>query len=316
MRKHLIKLLTIALAIILWHTTLSAQKPLENSLLWRISGKKLTQPSYLYGTIHLICVQDFILRGQTIEAMNKCQRIAFEMDFFNKQDVTNARQQYMLIDTDSYKRWLEEKDYQRLRHFMTTMLFIPDSIWTKTRPSLLVYRMIGKMLDCMKTGAEDVVIGVSRRDNETRGYSHEFTGLETTEDRTKLGVMASKFDSLLAQSIVAMIPYWKKIQADLRRAAQEYKTENIIGTMQSLASEPLLASQPSSKEYTKTLLDARNKLWLPRIEKMMTAKPTFFAVGAGHLVGDNGVIMLLRKQGYTVEPITKREQVIGRTQGK
>ncbi len=316
MRKHLIKLLIIVLAMMLLHTTLSAQKPLENSLLWRISGKKLTQPSYLYGTIHLICVQDFILRGQTIEAMNKCQRIAFEMDFFNKQDMTNALQQYMLTDTDSYKRWLEEKDYQRLRHFMTTTLFIPDSIWTKTRPPLLVRRMIGKMLDCMKTGAEDVVIGVSRRDNETRGYNHEFTGLETTEDRTKLGVTAPKFDSLLTQSIVAMIPYWKKIQADLRRAAQEYKAENIIGTMQSLASEPLLASQPSSKEYTKTLLDARNKLWLPRIEKMMTAKPTFFAVGAGHLVGDNGVIMLLRKQGYTVEPITKREQVIGRTQGK
>ncbi|MFT5800980.1 MAG: hypothetical protein ACI956_000785, partial [Nonlabens sp.] len=31
--------------------------------------------------------------------------------------------------------------------------------------------------------------------------------------------------------------------------------------------------------------------------------PTFFAVGAGHLGGDIGVIALLRKAGYSVEPI-------------
>jgi uncharacterized protein YbaP (TraB family) len=32
-------------------------------------------------------------------------------------------------------------------------------------------------------------------------------------------------------------------------------------------------------------------------------EPTFFAVGAGHLGGNTGVIALLRKQGYTVKPV-------------
>jgi uncharacterized protein YbaP (TraB family) len=39
------------------------------------------------------------------------------------------------------------------------------------------------------------------------------------------------------------------------------------------------------------------------MEEAMKAQPAFFAVGAGHLAGDKGVINLLRKQGYTVTPV-------------
>ena len=39
------------------------------------------------------------------------------------------------------------------------------------------------------------------------------------------------------------------------------------------------------------------------MEKAMQAKPTFFAVGAGHLGGEKGVLNLLKKQGYTVKAV-------------
>ena len=38
---------------------------------------------------------------------------------------------------------------------------------------------------------------------------------------------------------------------------------------------------------------------------IMADKPTFFAVGAAHLAGDDGVLSLLRKAGYTVSAVTK-----------
>ena len=37
--------------------------------------------------------------------------------------------------------------------------------------------------------------------------------------------------------------------------------------------------------------------------KTMKDKPTFFGVGAGHLAGEEGVIKLLRKQGFKVEAV-------------
>jgi uncharacterized protein YbaP (TraB family) len=40
------------------------------------------------------------------------------------------------------------------------------------------------------------------------------------------------------------------------------------------------------------------------MKNLMVEKPVFFAVGAGHLAGENGVIKLLRKEGYKLTPIS------------
>jgi hypothetical protein len=56
-------------------------------------------------------------------------------------------------------------------------------------------------------------------------------------------------------------------------------------------------------EYEAVLLNDRNKNWVPVIVNQAQQKPTFFAVGAGHLGGANGVINLLRQQGLSVKPI-------------
>ena len=55
--------------------------------------------------------------------------------------------------------------------------------------------------------------------------------------------------------------------------------------------------------HNDVLLVNRNKNWIPKIETIAKAKPTFFGVGAAHLAGENGVIKLLRKKGYKVEVV-------------
>jgi uncharacterized protein YbaP (TraB family) len=55
--------------------------------------------------------------------------------------------------------------------------------------------------------------------------------------------------------------------------------------------------------HNDVLLTNRNKNWIPKIEAVAKAKPTFFGVGAAHLAGENGVIKLLRKKGYKVEAV-------------
>ena len=53
------------------------------------------------------------------------------------------------------------------------------------------------------------------------------------------------------------------------------------------------------------LLTDRNREWIPSMEEMAQEKPTFFAVGAGHLGGPEGIIILLRKAGYKVEAVNE-----------
>lgn len=58
-----------------------------------------------------------------------------------------------------------------------------------------------------------------------------------------------------------------------------------------------------SSKFETIMLTERNKKWVPRIISIAKEKPTFFGVGAGHLGGENGVINLLRKAGYKVDPV-------------
>ena len=50
-----------------------------------------------------------------------------------------------------------------------------------------------------------------------------------------------------------------------------------------------------------TMLTARNKRWLPQIERFFTSGGAFVAVGLGHLLGDNGLPAMFARAGYTVE---------------
>lgn len=307
------RLLLTILTLIAPLVMLSAQPIVQNSLLWRISSKGLGKPSYLYGTIHVICPQDYVLRGQTIEAMNRCRRIAFEIDLFNKQETTIIAQQYINSQPNNYKRWLGEKDYEQVRQFMATTAKISDTTWMKVRPFVLGRLVLKKMMNCMELGAEQVVCGISRRDNDKRGYVHEFIGLENAADYEKLRFHPTEQDSAEARYLHRWICHWKESQQVMQHLANLYKTEDIAG-MQNLSEFiPYSKTQTDTKQIQKqkmVLVDNRNRLWLPRMEKMMQEKPTFFAVGAGHLAGKEGLITLLRNQGYNLEPITKREQVL------
>ena len=54
------------------------------------------------------------------------------------------------------------------------------------------------------------------------------------------------------------------------------------------------------------LLSNRNRAWMEQIPKMLADAPTLVVVGAAHLVGDEGLLSLLRQSGYTVDPVDKR----------
>ncbi|MBK9455713.1 MAG: TraB/GumN family protein [Bacteroidetes bacterium] len=51
------------------------------------------------------------------------------------------------------------------------------------------------------------------------------------------------------------------------------------------------------------MLDNRNINWIPVIEEQIKLQSTFIAVGAGHLVGEKGILQLLHNQGYVISPI-------------
>jgi uncharacterized protein YbaP (TraB family) len=67
-------------------------------------------------------------------------------------------------------------------------------------------------------------------------------------------------------------------------------------------------SEFGSEKYDNLLLNDRNKNWVAQLKEIMKDESVFVAVGTGHLVGDEGLIRLLKKAGYTVEPIENKKE--------
>jgi uncharacterized protein YbaP (TraB family) len=74
------------------------------------------------------------------------------------------------------------------------------------------------------------------------------------------------------------------------------------------AMEKLIAKSEigSDKKYEELLLTKRNINWVGQLKNIMNKKSVFVAVGAGHLVGEKGLLNLLKKEGYTVEPLLNK----------
>ena len=51
------------------------------------------------------------------------------------------------------------------------------------------------------------------------------------------------------------------------------------------------------------IFTSRNKNWAEKLNTLMPQQSILVVVGSGHLPGDDGLLDLLKRKGYTVEPM-------------
>jgi uncharacterized protein YbaP (TraB family) len=61
--------------------------------------------------------------------------------------------------------------------------------------------------------------------------------------------------------------------------------------------------EPGFEEQKDVLLTNRNKNWVSQLKNILPESNIFIAVGAGHLSGEQGLIQLLKNEGYTLKPV-------------
>ena len=87
---------------------------------------------------------------------------------------------------------------------------------------------------------------------------------------------------------------------DLTEAYHKQDLEGVATAMDTEMDDGCAALPDGESE---ALLYMRNERWVKQMPSIMRQHPTLFAVGAAHLIGDRGVLELLRQAGYTVEGI-------------
>jgi TonB family protein len=263
---------------------------LEHSLLWRISGNQLLKPSFMFGTLHVICEDDYLWTAKMRESLSASDMVCFEMNLAD----TSMLRALMASKQDTSSKTLG--DYFTPQQFATVQQYFKDSLGQditasmKKTPSMLQSAMRKKMYGCDKTTSyERQIMRTAMRNGK------KILGLETLADAKKTN------DALppdrMVKSVLTMAKGGTRARAAYRMTVAIYKQQNLpmIDEMNKL----------SQSEVTEdVLLDSRNKKWLELMPAMMDSASVFFAVGAGHLPGDDGLIDLLRKAGYTVEALT------------
>ena len=274
---------------------------LENALLWKISRSDIPAESYLFGTVHLIQADDFFLPSGTELAMEKAEKFVFEIDM---AEMTDMSAQFSLIMKAFMQNGVKLRDLMSQEDYQ----LVADHFEKMGLPMMMLERV--KPMFLMMFASEDMDMN-SMSSGEMLSYEMEFYDFAVEREKPTGGLETMEFQL----SVFDSIPY--KVQAEMLvetiregsdggdamdEIMELYRTQNI---------EDLYAGaiddQSEASQYEDILIKDRNVRWIHGILEYMQQGPTFFAVGAGHLGGPDGVIRLLRKAGFTVLPVSHVE---------
>jgi uncharacterized protein YbaP (TraB family) len=288
-------------------TTISLE--LENSVFWEISGNGLKKPSYLFGTHHLYPASNIKKSDLIKEKINACQVVVGEIAMDNMLAMSMATMKAMLMKDTTLKDLLGEKDYQKVDAYMKKNMGMGVAFFNNMRPMVLV-QMIAVTKASKDLGIEEKKPKIGEMSDMSntldlyfqeygKSQSKEVMGLETVEQQANIlfnGYPLKRQAEMLLEAIED--DKGSNSTDNVKKLNEYYKQQN-LNELAKLS----LDEQMMKKEEYNALLKNRNDAWMPKICTLIQQKPAFIAVGALHLVGVDGVIYQLRKQGYQVKPI-------------
>lgn len=279
-------------------TSFAQQGKSEKTLLWKISGNGLQKPSYLFGTIHMLCKEDAFLGVKLTEAIQKSDKIYLELDMDNLFEMMGALNKMKMKNDTTLADLLTAEEYRKTKeYFQANTSMLPFSVLETYKPLLASSLLMETSMVCDESVAMEQLIMEEAKKNHK-----PLEGLET------MAYQLSIFDSipykLQAKELFKSIssgtkePEGDKEFKDMMKAYKEQDLEK-LGDM-------ITKSEEGMMQYQDLLLNDRNRNWVEKLKKIMPDNAVVVAVGAGHLPGEKGVINLLRKAGYAVTPVENK----------
>ena len=266
----------------------------DNTLLWQISGNGLQKPSYLFGTFHLMCKDDIQFSEQLKAAVANSATIYMELDMDDPALMLSGMMMMTMKGGKKLTDFYSKEEYKKIEVFFKDSLSAPLSFLQTMKPFMLVALLYPKMMPCKTvSGVEEELMKLVKLQKK------EIKGLETME------LQAAVFDSIpyeeQAKELLKSIDSMDLNRKNFDTMMRVYKSQRLSG-IEALFSKSELGMQ----NHEDILLNKRNINWVGQLGPILKKENVFIAVGAGHLVGENGLISLLRKKGYKVVPLQNR----------
>lgn len=265
----------------------------QNSILWEVTGNGLTQPSYLMGTLKFIGEKEFFLPKEVKEKMGKVKIFAIEDQVDHKAQI-QINKAVHFPSGKSLKTELSAAEYNKVAKFFESEFKINrgrfDKEFAHLIPLAISINMTRLSLGENVKFYDIELLNIAKRD-KLETYSLE--PIEREAQAIQAFPMEAQKVALLhsVDNFSVQKSEYKKLEVSYLR-----------GDLDAVFQYSLHPTE-NNPDFIDGFYTRRNLEWMPKIQKMMTEKPSFIAVGVAHLEGESGLLNLLKQKGYTLKPI-------------
>lgn len=279
----------------------------QAQLLYRISGNGLESPSYIVGTYHLAPASFADSIPGMSEAIENTQQVCGEldmMDAFKPENTARLLQSQMLPEGITLSSLLTADQLSRLNALLLEVL-----------GTNLEDEAYAAQVEKMKPVALSTTLSLASYMKKTQSFNpmelldnyfqmlalqsgKSVIGFETVD--FQMGVLYGSELPEQVEDLMCLVDHFDEATELVDRITSAYFSQN-FQLLESVLEEEMEGTCAATPEEEAALLDNRNHNWIKLMPDMMAEKPTLFAVGAGHLCGEQGVLKLFEGLGYTVE---------------
>lgn len=313
----------------------------KGGLLWKVEGNGLAKPSYLFGTCHVLNDKVFNLVPGFWKAYNSCDYVMIECgldsmldpdlhDSFVKNSLLkiepkgfftsflhsslanppiakNNRIEDSLIMAENMAKLFEEMNKLESKDSISIRNFELES--TNSEKGWTVYPPLSAHLDSLKSDGlnpmDAKLLNHKNLENRKKRYcetvAKQYYSLDSLFELIYPGnkdsaAIIKSFEFSNSNPSIDSV-----CAAYLKQDINSFNIEVMLKEMN--LSDNLIENKELSQKIIKYLVTDRNKNWLLKFNSYFKEGSHFVGVGFGHLPGENGLIQMLRRQGYTVTPV-------------
>jgi uncharacterized protein YbaP (TraB family) len=279
------------LVALLFLSIYSYSQSTKSSLLWEIKGPQQTESSYIFGTMHLMDEAHFYFPKKLEKLVSTVDAVCLEIGDVQHTLINPA---LLMLKEGSFLAKLSETQMDSLCSWAKIQLLMEKdqfiANFSKAKPflifQLILQNELPNSLQSQEIKMEEMLATKKKKTT---------IGLETIESQLAL------FDSLPVNSQINLI---MTELADVSNVLTNFKLTQENYLMQDVDKiHEELMKDITDPYFNFKFIDERNANWIEKIKKLTANQSILFAVGAGHLGGEKGVLKLLEKEGFTITPI-------------
>lgn len=292
----------LLLAIIFFSGAVHAQeKKSEKALLWKVSGNGLQEPSYLFGTYHLLGEKFLAEVPETEQPFAKAKGVVVEL-VLDSSKLMNVMMSKGIMHDKKISTLLSPEDFQRVDSTMQALSGYSLKMFDMFKPaqaSMLITLFQAQTLNAELLKKYDGAPLDVHIASSAKKAGKTVTALETMEQQFDMLYNHFTVEEQAKQLVEAVdqIDFTAKTAVEMTELYLQKDLDGLTRMMESMPED-----LTGNMDY---MLKDRNVNWVKTLPALMKSGSQFIAVGAGHLSGPYGLIELLRKEGYTVKPVTK-----------